>query len=78
MRPKLTLVHRFIEFVERSDADLYATLALALLLTVVQLWAKEWTNALFAGTLTTIALSLMRLRRDVGILRQGESFGKGE
>jgi hypothetical protein len=65
-------LRRVISFVTGRDFDLYAILCLGLVLTGVEIGNGSWTTALFAGVLATFAISLLRLRQDVGHLRSGK------
>lgn len=64
---------RTLNVVLSRDFDLYALLALAALLAVVEIFNAKWTTALFAGILASFALSLIRLRRDIGHIRSGRT-----
>jgi hypothetical protein len=64
-------IRHALNFVLDRDFDLYTLLGFALLLAAVEIWNGKWTTALFAGILATFALSLIRLRQDVGQIRSG-------
>jgi len=70
----MSFLDRFIAAVTHNDRDLYALFFASIFLLVVQLWAGQWTTALFAGTLGSFALSLVRLRHDVGTISK-QRFG---
>lgn len=64
---------RLIGAVTHRDVDLYTLLGASVLLLGVELWAQNWTTALFAATLGAFALSMVRLRHDVGTMSEERS-----
>jgi hypothetical protein len=64
----LKVLDHFVASVTNRDRDLYALLVFSILLLGVQLWASNWTTALFAGTLGAFSLSMVRLRHDMGTM----------
>jgi hypothetical protein len=69
----MTLLDRIVSIVSHRDRDLYALLVLSALLLGVELFAGNWTTSLFAATLGAFALSMIRMRHDVGTLSKQHS-----
>lgn len=70
---RMRTLDRFIAAVTHRDGDLYTLLGASVLLLGVDLWAHNWTTALFAGILGAFALSMIRLRHDVGTMSEQRS-----
>ena len=55
-------MRRLMRLIQDKNGDLIFLSCLSVLLLGVQLWNKQWVSALFAGTLGSFAISLMRIR----------------
>lgn len=70
---RMRILDRIASSLSHRDFDLIGLLALSIGLVGVELWHRNWTTALFAGTLAAFALSMVRLRHDVAVMHQRRS-----